>query len=64
MYFGFSNTLAIFQSIMNNILEDLICIRLVMVYLDNVLIFGTYLKEHRQLVEEDSNLMTSTLLYY
>jgi len=64
MYFGFSNTLAIFQSIMNNILEDLICIRLVMVYLDNVLIFGTYLKEHRQLVEEGSNLMTSTLLYY
>ena len=64
MYFGFSNTLAIFQSIMNNILEDLICIRLVMVYLDNVLIFGTYLKEHRQLVKEGSNLMTSTLLYY
>ena len=49
---------------MNNILEDLICIRLVMVYLDNVLIFGTYLKEHRQLVKEGSNLMTSTLLYY
>jgi len=64
MYFGFSNTLAIFQSIMNNILEDLICIRLVMVYLDNILIFGTYLKEHRQLVKEGSNLMTYTLLYY
>jgi len=27
MYFGFSNTLAIFQSIINNILEDLICIK-------------------------------------
>jgi len=64
MYFGFFNTLAIFQSIMNNILEDLICIRLVMVYLDNILIFGTYLKEHRQLVKKGSNLMTSTLLYY
>jgi len=49
---------------MNNILEDLICIRLVMVYLDNILIFGTYLKEHRQLVKEGSSLMTSTLLYY
>ena len=27
MYFGFSNTLAIFQSMINNILEDLICIK-------------------------------------
>ena len=47
MYFGFSNALVTFQSIINHILEDLIYIRLVMVYLDNILIFGTYLKEHR-----------------
>jgi len=37
---------------MNDILGDLICIRLVMVYLDDILIFGTCLKEHRQLVKE------------
>jgi len=35
----------------NNILGDLIHIRLVMVYLDDILIFGTYLKEHRRLVK-------------
>ena len=52
MYFGFSNTLATFQSIMNDILGDLIHIQLVMVYLDDILIFGTYLKEYRQLVKE------------
>ena len=52
MYFGFSNALATFQSMMNDILGDLICIRLVMVYLDDILIFGTCLKEHRQLVKE------------
>jgi len=52
MYFGFSNTPATFQSMMNDILGDLIYIRLVMVYLDDILIFGTYLKEHRQLVKE------------
>ena len=52
MYFGFSNTPAIFQSIMNDILGDLICIQLVMVYLDNILIFGTCLKEHRRLVKK------------
>jgi len=37
---------------MNDILGDLIRIRLVMVYLDNILIFGTCLKEHRRLVKE------------
>jgi len=52
MYFGFSNALATFQSMMNDILGDLIRIRLVMVYLDDILIFGTCLKEHRQLVKE------------
>ena len=52
MYFGFSNTPATFQSMINNILGDLICIQLVMVYLDDILIFGICLKEHRQLVKE------------
>ena len=52
MYFGFSNAPVTFQSMMNDILGDLIHIRLVMVYLDNILIFGTYLKEHRWLVKE------------
>jgi len=52
MYFGFSNIPATFQSMMNNILRNLIRIRLVIVYLDKILIFGTCLKEHRQLVKE------------
>jgi len=52
MYFGFSNAPVIFQSMMNDILGDLIHIRLVMVYLDDILIFGTCLKEHRWLVKE------------
>jgi len=52
MYFGFSNAPVTFQSMMNDILGDLICIRLVIVYLDDILIFGTYLKEHRQLVKK------------
>jgi len=37
---------------MNDILEDLIYIQLVIVYLNDILIFGTYLKEHRQLIKE------------
>ena len=47
MYFGFSNVPATFQSMMNDILGDLICIQLVMVYLDDILVFGTCLEEHR-----------------
>jgi len=52
MYFGFFNAPVTFQSMINNILGDLICIRLVIVYLDDILIFGTCLKKHRQLVKE------------
>jgi len=52
MYFGFSNAPATFQSMMNDILGDLIHIRLIIVYLDDILIFGTCLKKHRQLVKE------------
>jgi len=47
MYFGFSNAPVTFKSMMNDILGDLICIQLVMMYLDDILIFGTYLEEHR-----------------
>jgi len=52
MYFGFSNAPTTFQSMMNNILEDLICIGYVMVYLDDILIFGINKKKYRQLVKE------------
>jgi len=52
MYFGFSNAPMTFQSMINDILGNLICIRLVIVYLDDILIFRTCLKEHRQLVKE------------
>ena len=37
---------------MNDVLEDLIYIEHVMVYLDNILIFGTNKKKNRQLVKE------------
>ena len=52
MYFGFSNAPATFQSMINDILGDLIHIGYVIVYLDAILIFGINKKEHRQLVKE------------
>jgi len=66
MYYGFSNALATFPSIINNILGDLLHIWLVMVYLDNILIFGTCVKEYRRLVKkvlkrlQDNDLYTKT----
>lgn len=52
MYFGFSNAPGTFQAIMNDILGDLICEGHVMVYLDDILIFGDNEREHRDLVKE------------
>jgi hypothetical protein len=52
MYFGNSNAPATFQSMMNHIMEDLIRSGKVMVYLDDILIFGNDRKEHRKLVKE------------
>ena len=63
MYFSFSNAPATFQSMMNDILGDLICIQLVMVYLDDILIFGICLKEHRWLVKEVLKRLQSNDLY-
>jgi len=63
MYFGFSNAPATFQSMMNNILGDLIRIGYVMVYLDDILIFGVNKKEHRQLVKEVLKRLQENDLY-
>ncbi|KAJ3577041.1 hypothetical protein NP233_g61 [Leucocoprinus birnbaumii] len=63
MYFGFSNAPATFQSMMNNILEDLIRDGHVMVYLDDILIFGSDLKEHRKLVKEVLKRLQDNDLY-
>ena len=52
MYFGFINALATFQSIMNHIFEDLILKEQVMVYLDNILIFGNNKEEHKTIILE------------
>lgn len=52
MYFGFSNASETFQAMMNDILGDLIREGYVMVYLDDILIFGDNEREHRDLVKE------------
>ena len=63
MYFGFSNAPATFQSMMNDILGDLIYIGYIMIYLDDILIFGINKKEHRQLVKEVLKRLQENDLY-
>jgi hypothetical protein len=46
MYFGLTNSLATFQTMMNEIFQDLITDSVVSVYLDDILIFTNSLEEH------------------
>ena len=50
MYFSFTNASATFQSIMNYIFEDLIFKEQVIIYLDNILIFGNNEEEYKTIV--------------
>jgi hypothetical protein len=48
MYFGLTNSSATFQTMMNEIFQDLITEGVVSVYLDDILIFTNSLEEHRR----------------
>ena len=50
MFFGMTNSLAIFQTIINNIFQDFITEGIVIVYLNNILIFTRSIKEYTQAV--------------
>ena len=50
MFFGMTNSLATFQTIMNDIFQNLIVEGIVVVYLDNILIFTKTEEKHVQAV--------------
>jgi len=52
MFFGMTNSLATFQTIMNDIFQNLIAEGIVVVYLDDILIFTKIEKEHAQVVRQ------------
>jgi hypothetical protein len=49
MYFSLTNSPATFQTMMNEIFQDLITEGIISVYLDNILIFTNSLEEHCQI---------------
>ena len=52
MYFGLMNSPATFQTMMNSIMRDLIDKGVVVVYIDNILIFTKTENENDEIVEE------------
>jgi hypothetical protein len=63
MYFGLTNSLATFQTMMNEIFQDLITEGVVSMYLDDILIFTNSLKEHHQITRLVLDRMREHKLY-
>ena len=63
MYFGFMNSPAMIQALMNSMFADLIAAGKVTVYLDDILIFTETLEEHRTLVHEVLKCLAQHDLY-
>ena len=57
MFFGLTNSLATFQTMMDDILEDLITEGVVVVYLDDILIFTKTLEEHWEVIHKVLDLL-------
>jgi hypothetical protein len=63
MYFGLTNSPATFQTMMNEIFQDLITEGVVLVYLDDILIFTNSLEEHSRITRLVLDLMCKHKLY-
>jgi len=51
MFFGMTNSSATFQTMMNNIFQDLIAEGIIVVYLDDILIFTRTEEEHVKTIQ-------------
>jgi hypothetical protein len=63
MYFGLTNNLATFQTMMNEIFQDLITKGVVSVYLDDILVFTNSLGEHSRITRLVLDRMHEHKLY-
>ena len=63
MFFGLTNSLAMFQTMMNKILQNLINTGKVVSFIDNVIIGTDGEKEHDKLVEEVVRRLAESNLY-
>ena len=63
MFFGMTNSPATFQTIMNNIFRNLIAEGIVVVYLDDILIFTKTEEEHVQVVRQVLQVLKENKLF-
>ena len=63
MYFGLMNSPAMFQTMMNSIMQDLINEGVVVVYIDNILIFTTTEEKHDRVTEEVLKRIKENVLF-
>ena len=63
MFFGLTNSPATFQTMMDDIFEELISDGVVVVYLDDILIFTKTLEEHRRVVKRVLGILQENNLF-
>jgi transposase InsO family protein len=63
MFFGLCNSPSTFQTMMNEILEELVLEGHVLVYLDDILIFTETLEEHRKITRRVLEILRRNKLY-
>ena len=63
MFFGLTNSPATFQTMMNDIFRDLIMEGVIMVYLDDILIFTETLEQHREVTRQVLALLRKHKLF-
>src|SRR6204780_4566138 len=63
MFFGLTNSPATFQTMMDEIFIDLISEGVVVVYLDNILIFTESAEEHQRITRQVLELLEKHQLY-
>jgi len=63
MFFGLTNSPATFQAMMNEIFKDLIEEGVVIVYMDDILIFTETLEEHQKVVQRVLEILKQNHLY-
>ena len=63
MFFGMTNSLATFQTMINDIFWNLIAEGIVVVYLDDILIFTKMKEEHVQAVQQVLQVLKENKLF-
>src|SRR6266568_7142665 len=63
MFFSLTNSPATFQTMMDNIFEELITEGVVVVYLDDILIFTETIDEHREVTRQVLEILQKHKLY-